>query len=101
MNKNCYHLNGPAGVKHASERIKKVLEDEKPQFFLRADIKSFYRSIPHYKLITDIKKYYNDPKLLAILENIITNPIESVDIKIVELVLLYAGRYLSFLAGYI
>jgi RNA-directed DNA polymerase len=77
MNRNVYHLSGPAGVKHATERIREVLQDDKPQFFLRADIKSFYRSIPHYKLIADIKKYYNDPKLLAMLENIITNPIET------------------------
>jgi retron-type reverse transcriptase len=77
MNKNCYHLLGPTGVKYATERIRQVLQDDKPQFFLRADIKSFYRSIPHFKLLQDIRKYYDDPKLLTMLENIIINPIET------------------------
>ena len=71
MNKNCYHLHGPTGVKYASERIKKVLEEEKPEYVIRADIKSFYKSIPHFKLIQDIKKY------LTMLEEIITNPLDT------------------------
>ena len=37
----------------------------------------FYKSISHQKLISDIKKYYNDPKLIKMLENIIKNPIDS------------------------
>lgn len=77
MNKNCYHLDGPTGVKYATQRIKQVLLEEKPNYLIRADIKSFYRSIPHYKLIQDIKKHYSDPKVLAMLENIITNPIDA------------------------
>ncbi|APF03575.1 TPA: hypothetical protein ACJ5DT_003081 [Legionella pneumophila] len=77
MNPNCYHLDGPTGVKYATQRIKKVLDEEKPLFVIRADIKSFYKSIPHFKLIADIQKYYHDPKLLAMLEAIITNPIEA------------------------
>lgn len=77
MNKNCYHLAGPSGVKYASQRIRQILQDEKPQYIIRADIKSFYRSIPHFKLINDIKKYYDDSKLVAMLERIITNPIDT------------------------
>lgn len=45
--------------------------------YIRADIKSFYASIPHYKLIQDIEKHYNDPKVVAMLKNIITNPIDT------------------------
>ena len=56
---------------------RQVLQDEKPNYILRADIKSFYKSIPHFKLIQDIKKYYDDPKVQAMLENIITNPIDT------------------------
>lgn len=70
-------MSGPTGVKYATERIQQVLQDDKPQFFIHADIKSFYRSIPHFKLLQDIQKCYNDPKLQAMLENIITNPIET------------------------
>jgi retron-type reverse transcriptase len=77
MNAHCYHLSGPSGVKYATERIRQVLEEKKPQFLIRADIKSFYASIPHFRLLQDIRKHYDDTKLLAMLENIITNPIET------------------------
>ena len=79
MNKNCYHLNGPTGVKYATQRIKHVLQDQNPRYIIRADIKSFYASIPHFKLIQDIKKHYNDPKVIAMLENIIANPTQPVN----------------------
>lgn len=59
MNKNCYHLHGPTGVKYATQRILEALRDEKPNYFIRADIKSFYKSILHFKLIQDIRKYYD------------------------------------------
>jgi len=77
MNPNCYHLDGPTGVKYATQRIKQVLQDEKPNYILRADIKSFYASIPHFKLIQDIKKHYADPKVQMMLENVITNLIDT------------------------
>ncbi|HEX4044105.1 MAG TPA: reverse transcriptase domain-containing protein, partial [Gammaproteobacteria bacterium] len=77
MNKNCYHLDGPTGVKYATQRIRQVLQEDKPNYIIRADIKSFYKSIQHHKLIQDIKKYYDDPKVQVMLENIITNPIET------------------------
>ena len=77
MNSNVYHLIGPSGVKHATLRIKQVLEEEKPTYFLRVDIRSYYASIPHYKLLKDIKQHYHDPKIIAMLENIITNPIDT------------------------
>ena len=77
MNPNCYHLDGPSGVKYATQRIKQILHDEKPAYVLRVDIKSFYASIPHFKLLQDIKKHYHDPKVIAMLENIITTPIET------------------------
>lgn len=77
MNPNCYHLAGPTGVKYATQHIKQVLQEQKPKYVLRADIKSFYASIPHFKLVQDVKKYYHDPKLHVMLENIITNPIDT------------------------
>ena len=77
MNPNCYHLDGPTGVKNATQKIREVLQKEKPKYFIRADIKSFYRSISQYKLIGDIKKYYDDPKLISMLKNIIENPIDT------------------------
>lgn len=77
MNPNCHHLAGAAGVKHATERIKQALQDEHPKYVLRVDIKSYYASISHFKLLQDIKKYYHDQKVLTMLKNIITNPIET------------------------
>lgn len=77
VNPNCFHVHGPSGVKLATQRIREALEKEKPLYVIRADIKSFYRSIPHHKLIRDLKQVYDDPKLLDMLERVITNAIET------------------------
>jgi len=77
MNSNCYHLHGPNGVKLPTQRIKQVLQDKNPKYIIRADIKSFYKSIPHHQLIQDVRRYYDDPKVQLMLERIITNPIET------------------------
>lgn len=63
MNPNCYHLHGPGGVKLATGRIRQIIQEKKPAFLIRADIKSFYKSIPHHQLIQDVKKYYHDEKV--------------------------------------
>ena len=77
MSPNCYHLHGPSGVKLATQRIKEALETQKPQYIIRADIKSYYKSIQHHLLLRDIKHYYHDPNVQLMLENIIKNPIET------------------------
>lgn len=77
INPNVLHIFGPSGVRLATQRIRKALEEEKPAYIIRADIKSFYKSIPHHKLIQDIKKYYDDPKVQAMLEEVITNFIDA------------------------
>ncbi|MFO2971142.1 reverse transcriptase domain-containing protein [Legionella pneumophila serogroup 10] len=77
MNPNCYHLHGPSGVKLATQRIKQVLAEQKPKYIIRADIKSYYKSIQHHLLIQDVKRYYSDPNVQSMLENIIKNPIET------------------------
>lgn len=77
MNPNCYHLHGPSGVRLATQRIRQVLLKQNPKYIIRADIKSFYKSIPHHQLVQDIKQHYNDPKVQAMLEQIIINPIET------------------------
>jgi len=63
-NANCVHTYGPHGVKIATQRIREVLQEKQPQYLIRADVKSFYKSIPHYKLLEDLRKTYDDPKLL-------------------------------------
>ncbi len=77
MNANCYHLHGPNGVKLATQQVKRVLAEKRPKYLIRADIKSFYKSISHPHLINDIREHYHDPKLLSMLERIIVNPIET------------------------
>jgi len=77
MHPNCYHLQGPSGVKVATQYIKQVPLEKKPQYIIRADIKSFYKSIPHRQLIQDIKQHYHDEKVQRMLEQIIINPIET------------------------
>ncbi|OGT62779.1 MAG: hypothetical protein A3E85_02925 [Gammaproteobacteria bacterium RIFCSPHIGHO2_12_FULL_45_12] len=62
MNPNCYHLNGPTGVKYASQRIKQILEEEKPKYLLRVDIKSFYASIPKLNCYRTLKNIITTPK---------------------------------------
>ncbi len=55
----------PTGVKHATKRIRQILHEEKPQFVLRTDIKSYYRSIKHpdpmqnEKTIKSVQKTYD------------------------------------------
>jgi len=77
MNPNCYHLHGPSGVRLATQRIREALATHQPKYIIRADIKSYYKSIQHHVLIKDIKRYYTDLKVQHMLENIIKNPIET------------------------
>ncbi len=76
MNPNCYHLHGPSGVRFSTQRVRQVLLEQNPKYIIRADIKSFYKSIPNKQLVQDIKQHYNDEKVKAMLEQII-NPIET------------------------
>jgi RNA-directed DNA polymerase len=71
MHPRCYHLQGTSGVKVATRHIRQALEKEKPQYVIRADIKSFYKSIPHCQLIQDINSLYDDLKVQAILKELL------------------------------
>lgn len=75
--KNCYHLFGPTGVKRATQHILEALQTNEYHYVIRVDIKSFYRSIPQYKLIQDIKATYDDENVQRMLEDIIRNPIDT------------------------
>ena len=43
VNSNCFHIHGPNGVKLATQRIRQALQEQKPNYIIRADIKSFVR----------------------------------------------------------
>ena len=77
MNPNCYHLHGPTGVQLATQKVREALATGQYKYIIRADIKSYYKSIQHHVLIEDVKRYYTDPKVQHMLENIIKNPIET------------------------
>jgi RNA-directed DNA polymerase len=77
LNPNCVHIHGPYGVKLASDRVAQALEQDQPLYMIRADIKGYYSSIPHYTLIQDIKKSFDDPKVQAMLEAVIRNGLET------------------------
>ncbi|MHB1949462.1 MAG: reverse transcriptase domain-containing protein [Gammaproteobacteria bacterium] len=76
-NSNCVHTFGPHGVQIATQRIRDALQKEQPQYLIRADIKSFYKSILHHKLLADLKNTYDDPRLIRLFEEIIQNPIQT------------------------
>jgi len=50
-NPNCAHVYGQTGVKIATKRIREALATKQYHFIIRADIKSFYKSIPHHKVL--------------------------------------------------
>ncbi|MDI1351911.1 MAG: reverse transcriptase/maturase family protein [bacterium] len=77
MNPKCVHLHGPNGVGLATKKIKMALKENKLHYFIRADIKGYYKSISHQLLIKDLHHYYDDKGLLTMLKQVITNPIES------------------------
>lgn len=72
---NCYHMQGPSGVKSATQTVRQALKSQQFKYFIRADIKSFYKSILHHKLVADLEQCFADKKLIAMLKDIITNPI--------------------------
>ena len=76
-NANCLHLHGPNGVKVAADKVDKALLCEEYQYFIRADIKFYYRSIQHRFLIDDIKQAFRDEKIIHMLTEIIKNPIDT------------------------
>lgn len=76
MNPNCYHLHGPSGVQLATQKIWETVATEHYKYIIRADIKSYYKSIQHHVLIEDIKRYFFDTKVQLMLEQIVRNSIE-------------------------
>ena len=50
-NPNCAHVYGQTGVKIATKRIREALATKQYHFIIRADIKSFYKSIQHHKVL--------------------------------------------------
>lgn len=77
VNPNCLHIYGPSGVKIATKRIQGALNSQSFNYVIRADIKSYYKSVQHHILIEDIKINFDDKKVISMLTNIIKNPIDT------------------------
>lgn len=72
LSPNCRHLAGPSVIKSVTAQIKRALNNEKYNYYIRFDIKGYYASINHLILINQCYEHYNDPIILRYLENIIT-----------------------------
>lgn len=72
---NCFHLTGASGVKNALGFLNKAWKKETFRYFLRVDIKSYYASINHKILVSQIKSHFKDPRVVKYLEDIITIPV--------------------------
>jgi len=68
----CLHLRGPSGVKSALDLVKKALQSGEFKYFIRTDIKSYYASIDQNILVNQLKKHFQDERVLNYLEQIIT-----------------------------
>ena len=75
ISSHCFHLKGPNGAKDAISFLTKAFKNETFHYFLGVDIKSYYASIRHDILITQIKAHFKDPRVIKYLEDIITIPI--------------------------
>ena len=62
---NCYHLANTGGSKRAIREVKNAIKTNK--FCIRTDIKSYYASIDHQKLFTQLKCYIKDIRILDLL----------------------------------
>ncbi len=73
---NCYHLNGPTGIKKAIDFVRNSMKDVNYRYFIRADIKDYYASIDRNILVKQTQKHFMDLRLVKYLENVITTAID-------------------------
>jgi len=60
----CLHLTGPSVIKQATAQIKAALTSGRFHYVIRADISSYYASINHQILLSQIHQNFNDPIIL-------------------------------------
>lgn len=73
---NCYHLNGPTGIKKAIDFVRNSMKDVNYKYFIIADIKDYYASIDRNILVKQTQKHFMDLRLVKYLESIITTAID-------------------------
>jgi hypothetical protein len=72
----CLHLTGPSVIKRVTTQIKAALNSGHYHYVIRADISSYYASINHKILLSQISQHFNDPIVLKYLYDIITIAID-------------------------
>ena len=68
----CYHRYGPSGVKKALAHLRDDMDTHVYTHIIRLDIKSYYASIDHHKLIDLLKQEFNDQRLIDMFTAFIT-----------------------------
>ena len=76
ISRRCIHLGGPNQVKPAISQVKNALERGSFRYVMRVDIKSYYASIQHDILISQVRRHFDDPRILRYLEDVITTAID-------------------------
>ena len=74
LSKRCLHLRGPNGVGIAIDWIKKALQKGHFYYFARIDVANFYASIDRKILNQQVQRYFQDPRILYYLDQIINIP---------------------------
>jgi hypothetical protein len=65
FSRSCYHLLGHGGAKKAVREVADQVSHN--EYVFRTDVKSYYASIDHEVLFSQLKRYVNDPRLLDLL----------------------------------
>ena len=73
----CLHLQGPSGVKTATQQLQKALKSKPFRYVIRADIRGYYASIDHEILIQQVQESFDDPRVRGYFQAMITAPIDA------------------------
>ena len=72
----CLHLRGPWAIKEATQQLQAALQHHSYDYILRLDIRSYYASIQHTTLLSQLFKHYQDPWVRHYLTAIVTAGID-------------------------
>jgi len=72
----CLHLAGPTAIKQATRRIKAALSSHHYNYVIRLDIRSYYASIRHEILLSQLFEHFHDPIVRHYLQAIVTTGVD-------------------------
>ena len=68
----CTHLSGPSSIKKVTQDIQAAMQLHDYTHLIRTDIRSYYASIDHQILLTQLSESYDDPLLKKYFHDIVT-----------------------------